>query len=297
MPRIHGVVVTFERAEILSQTLDALARQTRRPDTVTVVDNSVLADVPMATHPLVTRTIRTEENLGPAGGLAVGLAAVMPSSDDDDWILFIDDDDPPLHEELIARLSDYATECLRRHPDVGAVGIAGGRFDLRTGRLRRVPDAELIGDVAVSYIGGNQFPMYRVRALRRIEGPRAELFFGFDDLDLGQQLIASEFLVFGAGAIWAEMRQRLGRMNLRPRAAAAVRRHSDWRRYYATRNLIGVTRQYGTPTAALLATLRYGAMRALLDAVRARSLTAATPAARGAVDAWRGRFGRTLEPS
>ncbi|HEU5083556.1 MAG TPA: hypothetical protein VFU14_09470, partial [Acidimicrobiales bacterium] len=103
--------------------------------------------------------------------------------------------------------------------------------------------------------------------------------------------------VVAPGDLWAQLRRDLGRSNMTARRAAAVRRDVPWRRYYSTRNLIHITRLYGSIGAAAIATARYGLMRALVDSARARSLRAVLPPLRGAIDAWCGRMGRTVAPS
>ena len=74
------VVVTHNRADLLSGMLDGLAAQTRRPDAVIVVDNASTdhtGEVLAARTDLPLRVI-TQENLGGAGDpdLVVGIVQV-----------------------------------------------------------------------------------------------------------------------------------------------------------------------------------------------------------------------------
>jgi len=107
-PRVVVVVVAYNRRELLLESLEALNRQSRRPDEILVVDNAstdgttaaVRADFPDVT------VITLERNTGGAGGFTVGLAqAVERHGADLVWLM--DDDTVPtgtaLEELLLAR--------------------------------------------------------------------------------------------------------------------------------------------------------------------------------------------------
>ena len=295
--RLHAVVVTYRRPKELALVLDALERQTLRPDTITIVDND---DDPKARTPASVRTgtsyIATGDNVGPAGGLAAGVAALTDSGADNDWVVFVDDDDPPPGDdtlEVLTRFRRQLEDCGQR---VGAVGCNGARFDRRMGQLQRVPDVDLVGPVPVDFIGGGSFPIYSLKALRVAGGPRTDLFFGFDDLELGLRLADHGFPLFAHGEFWRELRTAQGRLGMTPRQAAQIRPRTAWRRYYAVRNLLWIAHQYGGALATLIATFRVGLAAAAADIVRQRSPAAAVPALHGVFDALRGRLGRRVDP-
>lgn len=295
-PRVFAVMVTHERPDVALATLSAMLEQTRPPDSVTVVDHSRQAmPDPILEEGERVSILRTGENLGPAGGLAVGTRRALELAGDDDWLLFVDDDDPPADDLVIERLISFGERC-RGHVELGGVGLAGGRFDRRWGLLRRVPDEELGGTVAVDYLGGNQFPCYRVGAIRYVGPPRADLFFGFDDLELGLRLRRAGFDLLVDGEDWGLRRRAMGRAGMTARQAAAVRRRSSWRRYYGSRNLVWLSLNYGARGAALVTLARSSVLAGLADAWRARSFAAASPALRGGLHGWRSKLGRTILP-
>lgn len=293
--RVHAVVVTYRRNDQLGRVLDGLHAQSVRPASVTVVDN---ADDPAAQDEVLSRPqhryVPAGENLGPAGGLALGFTSLEAA--EDGWVLFVDDDDPPPHEGVLGNLLALIRS---RAPDerLGGVGLVGARYSRRTGLVRRIADEELDGVVAVDYVGGNQFPMYSVAALRDVGPMRADLFFGLEELELGLRLRAAGYRILVDGSEWLGAREKANRIGLTPRSAASGRARSDWRRYYTVRNQVWVAREHGRWTAPLVCSARSGVAGAVADGLRARSPRSTAPALRGLVDGWRGRLGRTLDPA
>ncbi|MDY4262152.1 MAG: glycosyltransferase, partial [Schaalia hyovaginalis] len=92
---IAAVVVAFNRAPMLRDTLDALAAQTRRLDDVIVVDNASSdesAEVARG-HRVVTDVVPMERNIGGAGGFAAGIARALARGAEFVWL--IEDDTVP----------------------------------------------------------------------------------------------------------------------------------------------------------------------------------------------------------
>jgi hypothetical protein len=85
--RLHGVVVTFRRPAELSLTLSRLGAQDRPLERLVVVDNGPTPQAKQAVagyaaggHDAVY--VPARENLGPAGGLAVGMKRISASVDE-----------------------------------------------------------------------------------------------------------------------------------------------------------------------------------------------------------------------
>jgi GT2 family glycosyltransferase len=94
--KIAAVVVAYNRRDLLREALDGIGHQTRKPDTVLVVDNASTDDsaAVAGAHPAVSEVLRLTQNLGGAGGFAAGLARVLASqSVDAVWLM--DDDTAP----------------------------------------------------------------------------------------------------------------------------------------------------------------------------------------------------------
>ena len=71
-PRVIAVVVAWNRAALLRETLDGLAAQTRPLDGVVVVDNASSDETPqlIASHPVVSNVVTLPQNYGGSGGFA-----------------------------------------------------------------------------------------------------------------------------------------------------------------------------------------------------------------------------------
>lgn len=293
--RVHGVLVTYRRPEQLARTLDALSRQTRRLDSLVVVDNDPSASAAGACEQAAAIHLPTYSNLGPAGGLAAGLAHIRILASPQDWVVFLDDDDPPPTHDTIDRLCTYLAETTPAE-QVAGTGLVGARYDRRTGRSRRVPDEDLRGVVSVDWIGGGQCPVYRLDALTAVDAPDASLFFGFDDLDVGLRLREAGWTLHIDAAQWIANRSSHGRLGL---ADSTIRRGQGptppWRDYYSSRNLLLLAASHGSWTAVAATTAR-SVGRAVRLGLRRSTWARSRRAWRGIWDGLRGVRGRQIDP-
>ncbi len=108
-PRVVAVVVTWNRRDLLEESIDALRGQTHRPAAIVVVDN---ASTDETGDYLSTQAdldvVRLEKNTGGAGGFAVGIEQALTHGPDLLWLL--DDDtvpSPSAAEELVRAWSGY----------------------------------------------------------------------------------------------------------------------------------------------------------------------------------------------
>jgi rhamnopyranosyl-N-acetylglucosaminyl-diphospho-decaprenol beta-1,3/1,4-galactofuranosyltransferase len=107
-PRVVAVIVTYNRRDLLLESLAAVRAQHRPPDQVIVVDNASAdgtADAVRAAFPDV-RLASLGENYGGAGGFAYGMAAAL--ADGADLIWAMDDDTVPEPGALGALLAARA---------------------------------------------------------------------------------------------------------------------------------------------------------------------------------------------
>lgn len=299
---LSAVLVTFRRPEALKVMIDRVAGPNSVLQRLVVVDNSPTDGVEDGRTSWCLTSVEINhmaalENLGPAGGIALGMDAILADAEDDDWILLLDDDDPPEDSAVLASLLAFAREMSSTDPATGGIGLVGARFDRRRGRVVRVPDEELSGPVAVDYIGGGQLPLYRVGAVRQVGPFAADLFFGFDDLDYGLRMRGAGYSLHCNGSLWHAERARRDRLSLQVRPSRRLEQLS-WRRYYGLRNLVRILRQQEGPVTALRVMLVHGILHPLANmpltpglALRHLCLNL-----RACADGWRGRMGRTLEP-
>ena len=292
-PHLYAVVVTYGREDQVLETLDAVAGQTRPPDSFLLVDNGRSR----ALEERVRRRqgveyLRAPCNLGPAGGFALGCRQILPGATDDDLVVLVDDDDPPTRSDAIERL--LVTRAGLEGRRVGCIGMTGARFDRRRGLMVRVPDDRMVGIVDVDVVPGGQLPVYSVAALRDIGSYDPDLFFGFEELDLGLRLGDGGWRVVVPGEMAMELRVEHGRVGLGVRATGGPL--PAWRRYYSSRNVVLVTRRAGGRRAAARAAVTAGPAAAARALVVHRRPTTALMALRGAAAGLLGRHGRQVRP-
>ena len=125
---VTAVVVSYNRKDLLKQTLHALSKQTVLPQRVIVVDNASTdgateyADDALACWADAGRLIALTKNTGGAGGFTVGIAAaLLPDAEGiaSDWIWVMDDDTVPGPKALERALSAH-----RRYAARGADSLA-----------------------------------------------------------------------------------------------------------------------------------------------------------------------------
>jgi glycosyltransferase involved in cell wall biosynthesis len=297
-------MVTFDRPDQLERSLGIIADQSRPPDRLLVIDNAATPrtrDIVrrFADRGFDVRHVETTENLGFAGGVSEGMRHTLGSgASDADWILVFDDDDPAPYREAIADLERFAGTVLSMDPRTAAVGLTGSRFDFRLGRMRRVPDDELVGAVALDYVAGGHLPFYRVAAVRDVGPFHAPLFFALSEIEFGLRLRRSGYSIYAPGEIWRRRREETGRLGI-PRIVPS-RRLPDlrWRRYYGLRNLIFVLRQHGHPWVAARVSLVSGFAKPIANLPREprAALGHLRLNGKAVVDGWLGRMGRRVEP-
>jgi rhamnopyranosyl-N-acetylglucosaminyl-diphospho-decaprenol beta-1,3/1,4-galactofuranosyltransferase len=110
-PNVVAVVVTWNRRDLLAESLAAVLAQTRRPDRVVVVDNASTdgTDALLRTGFPGVEVLRTTRNLGGAGGFALGVGCAVESPSCD-LVWMLDDDTVPSTtalERLLAAWSSY----------------------------------------------------------------------------------------------------------------------------------------------------------------------------------------------
>lgn len=298
---LHGILVTYRRPADLGVMLCRLAEQQRRLDTLVVVDNDPgeSARGPVERYAGTRRAatyLPSGRNLGPAGGIALGMRHVLGYAAPQDWLVLLDDDDPPRMPEDLRLLEQLGNRLRAVDPGVAAVGSSGSGFNLGTGRIVRVPDSALCGAVPTSCIGGNQLPLYSVHAVREAGVFDERLFFGFDDLEYGLRLRASGYRIYAHGELWRRNRAQAGRTGLRGRPGWTLD-EPTWRRYYSLRNLIVILRRHRRPVTAVRLAARSVAKpmlnlpRSPRRAVRHLRLTC-----RAIGDAYLGHMGLTVAP-
>jgi rhamnopyranosyl-N-acetylglucosaminyl-diphospho-decaprenol beta-1,3/1,4-galactofuranosyltransferase len=195
---VWAVVVTRRRAELLADGLAVLAKQTRRPDHLVVVDNGpdeATREVVEACG-LPATYLPSRHNLGGAGGYALGMLTALAHGAD--WLWMADDDGRPVDEHVLATLLEVA-----RRRDLAEVSpvITNAAdpeklaFPLRRGlswkrrrsELDGFGDGELMPGIAHLFNGA----LFRATTLDVVGVPDLRLFVRGDEVELHRRLMRS----------------------------------------------------------------------------------------------------------
>jgi GT2 family glycosyltransferase len=245
------VVVTYNRADLLGQVLDALTSQTRAPDAVIVVDNAStdhtteVLDAHQKAGALRLQRIRLDDNTGGSGGFRAGVAAAYDGGYGRIWLI---DDDVAAAPDCLAVLMAQDEACVtavREDRRGRLVEKAATDFDLSrpwSVRPKRASVETAYGERAgmperveldvVSFEG----LLVRREVVAAIGLPDASFFIFYDDVDFALRARRAGF------RIWAVRDAVLVRLLDFDQQHAL----DTWKGYYMYRNLFAVHFRYGT---------------------------------------------------
>lgn len=250
---VAAVVVTYNRRDLLLESLAAVLGQSRAPDTVIVVDNASADGTAAAvrdTFPLV-HLAELKHNSGGAGGFAAGLALALAEGADLVWLM--DDDTVPEPGALGALLAarDRTTAVppgTARPPALIASQVLwtdGREHPMNT--PRRKPFAAKAERLAAAAVGcapirSASFVSILVDAAecRRRGLPRADYFLWNDDFEFTTRLLRGNTGLLCPASVVVHKTRTFGSTDVDP---------GD-RFFYEVRNKIWMFRD-GTPLAPL----------------------------------------------
>ncbi|MFP5021046.1 galactofuranosyltransferase GlfT1 [Pseudonocardia phyllosphaerae] len=265
---VVGVVVTRHRADMLVDSLTALAKQSHPLAHLIVVDNG--PDQPardaVDACPLPTTWLPSWRNLGGAGGFALGMLHALALGAD--WIFLADDDGHAADENTLATLLDVA-----RRRDLAAVSpVVVDKadpdrlaFPLRRGltwhRTRSAllsadgeGDDELLPGIASFFNGA----LFRASTLEVVGVPDLRLFVRGDEVELHRRMRRSG-LPFGT-ALRAGYLHPYGSDEFKPMLGGRLHAQDPGdpvKRYYTYRNRGYLMAQPGMRRIGLLELPRF----------------------------------------
>ncbi len=247
------VVVTHNRADLLAGMLEGLVAQSRQPDAVIVVDNASgdhtaqVLDSMSARAELPLTVIRSEENVGGAGGFRIGMQTAYDGGWDRIWLM---DDDVVPAPDCLAQLMSVDPEladclmCVREDLDGALVEKSAMRFDLRNPLSIRPKTASVESTyrtraampplVEIQVVAFEGF-LVRRRVVDAVGLPDPEFFIFYDDADFALRARKAGF------RIWAV------RDAVLVRQLPFSQQHAldTWKGYYMYRNLFVVHFRHG----------------------------------------------------
>ena len=285
------VIVTFNRADLLTRMLDGLAAQTRLPDAVFVVDNASTDHTreiltARREHPgLPLQVTHTEENLGGAGGFRLGVRLAYADGHDRIWL--VDDDVVPAPDclEVLLAEDEPCLAAIREDLAGRLVEKAAIEFDLSNPFAIR-PKRTSVDD---TYVDRKDLPyrvelenvsfegfMFRREVVDTIGLPDASYFIFYDDVDFAVRARRAGYRIWGI------------RDAVLVRQLDFSQQHAldTWKGFYMFRNLFVVHFRYGENRLVRLKPWLITAAVVVLSPLRggraeARNVIRAIRAARG----------------
>jgi GT2 family glycosyltransferase len=193
--RVLAYIHTFNDADVIDQALEALPRQTRRPDGVIIVDNASTDGTLDRAFPEGVTVIRNRTNLGTAGAVRAGFTYALEHQFD--WVWILDPDSvaepdaletelafferlPPSAQEqvffLVCRVAAVADEAEARPTHQPIIFTASGAkpapFEVNAGYSR----------CNCALWSGS---LYRMAAVEKIGVPHPDYFADWTELEYG----------------------------------------------------------------------------------------------------------------
>lgn len=241
-----GFIITYQRSEIIADTLQKLFDQTFPPEKLWVIDNSEDFFTGQIIKELDNSKViyfRVGNNVGPAGAASIGLKLVADAGYQ--WIYWGDDNDPPPYPDTFARL--FLLVQSNEDLKIGQVGVVGQRFDPYLGKTVRLRDKELEESsfVTVDTISGNQSKIINSAVIREGIMPSPELFFGFEELDFDLKMGRGTYLSLVDSTMFMELRKKYQRVQFERPVYTKKSSTSISREYYSIRNMLIILKRNG----------------------------------------------------
>jgi GT2 family glycosyltransferase len=219
-------IVTYNRPERIQYTIEALTSQDISPRILFVIDNGNSNQTFNIIKKYLGKKvvyIRTGENLGHGGGLAIGMKKYLNEYYYDEFIMLFEDDSVPSK-----RLSKYMLDhILNKEFDM----IALDGFMIKTGK-RVKPVLNTLKPVSIDFalLDGCVF---HSSLLKKAGIPVSNWFMMYDDIEFSYRIRKAGFKIGAVKNIYHQI-EHLGAKS------------SAWRAYYQTRNHLHFVRMYPT---------------------------------------------------
>ncbi len=250
--RFAGFLMTYERADILEQTIEKILSQSIAPQKLLIVDNSESNTTELMIKRLGNPVLvyhKVGKNSGPAGAAKVGLELL--SKEGFDWIYWGDDDDAPIFEDtfkILLRTALSDEKC-------GCVGVVGQYFNRFTGFVKRVPN-ELLqteGVLKVDTIAGGMSKIVSGEMIRKHQiFPDEKLFFGMEELDFDLKIRRIGYSLFVDRPFYYKHRLKWNKVAVSNKTLKAKSDNALVREYYSIRNGLYIYSKNKLITASII---------------------------------------------
>lgn len=243
--KFAAFIITYERPEVLRETITKILDQSLSPEIILVIDNSTANDTEKLVKGWNCSRLRYHKvgyNSGPAGAAKLGLEQLAAM--EFNWVYWGDDNDPPRDEKVFEQLFRGVRELTERGVKLGIFGGKGGSFNKWTGRISSLSNKELqqASFVEVDSVPGGQDMLVSSEVIKAGILPNEKLFFGFEEFDFCLKAKSAGFKIFIDTGNWLEIRRKSGitNKNYRWQGQSFGNREYLQREFYSTRNFLEI---------------------------------------------------------
>mgnify|MGYP000202127410 CR=1 FL=1 len=178
MDKVIAVVVTHNRRQLLSECLDALREQTRKPDAILVINNGSTDDTEYWLKSQPDVECITQGNAGGAGGFSRGIQTGYVRGYH--WIWCMDDDGKP-HEQALENLLAAENHELRLLNCAVVDKTDRKSFVWKTGSYKTIEDVKEKEIAGIGHPFNGTLIHYRI--IERVGVPKRHFFLWGDETE------------------------------------------------------------------------------------------------------------------
>lgn len=302
---IVAVIVTYNRKELLGKNIEMLLKQTRQIDKLFIVDNcstdgtyEFLCDKGWIESEQFVY-IKTESNIGGAGGFYTGTKAAYEAGAD--WIIQMDDDGRPADEFTVEKLMAVAEELHKKNLAnrkiyVNALVQQGDMLSFKMGNKYTVQEAMNAAMDGILVNEANPFngTVISKELVSVIGYPNKDYFIKGDEVDYKQRsLDAGAYICTVVDAKYIHPRpETYERTVLGKKVPFFV--EAPWKEYYAARNFTYMYKARGQ-YKAIAFELIFVKLLAVMQ-LKCPKWKTIRMVLRGVFDGWKGNLGVTVQP-
>ena len=191
MSKVIVVVVTHNRQKLLAECISALRNQTRKPDSILVINNGSTDYTEPWLREQKDLEFITQKNIGGAGGFNTGIKTAFERGYS--WIWLMDDDGYPKADALEKLLQDDSEElCMRNCAVINKEDKESFVWKTKNYKGIHQVNERIIQNVAHPFNG----TLLHRRIIERVGLPKASLFLWGDETEYYYRIIKTNKIPF-----------------------------------------------------------------------------------------------------
>ncbi|MGI6775832.1 MAG: glycosyltransferase family 2 protein [Patescibacteria group bacterium] len=241
--KIAANVVTYNRKDLLRECLNSLLAQTRKPNSIIIVDNNStdgtkeMVEKEFLDNPIFDY-VRLNENTGSAGGQYTGIKRAYEKGFD--WVWCMDDDATP-KKQCLKNLLVSKESCKKAKVLVPVkISINGNEQGSHVGvfsspflRIKPANRSSKLIEFS-SFVG----PLFSKDVIREIGLPNKDLFIWHDDYEYFLRIKTAGFKTYLVDSAVVIHNDDYGRQK---------KKQLGWKNYYGWRNKFYIKKKYCKP--------------------------------------------------